>query len=97
MKNNDVVLQNGTLTSTAEVEEGSNQVKMLVQNYANLTVKNINLVDNTEHILYVLSNNSGNVEIGEGTNIKTDAVAFDVCKYASYEAPVVTVNTTGRI
>ncbi len=97
LKNNDVVLQNGTLTSTAEVEEGSNQVKMLVQNYANLTVKNINLVDNTEHILYVLSNNSGNVEIGEGTNIKTDAVAFDVCKYASYEAPVVTVNTTGRI
>ena len=94
-KNNDVVLQNGTLTST-EVVEGK-EVKMLVQNYANLTVNNMNLVDETEHILYVLSNNSGTVSIEGKTNITTDAVAFDVCKYASYAEPVVTLNTTGTI
>ncbi len=97
LKDNNVVLQNGTLKSTAEVEEGSNQVKMMVQNYANLTVNNMNLVDETEHILYVLSNNSGTVSIKGNTNITTDAVAFDVCKYASYPEPVVTLNTTGTI
>ena len=97
LKNHDVVLQNGTLKSTAEVEEGSKQVKMMVQNYANLTVKDMNLVDETEHILYVLSNNSGTVSIEGETNITTDAVAFDVCKYASYPEPVVTLETTGTI
>ena len=97
LKNNDVVLQNGTLKSTTEVEEGSNQVKMMVQNYANLTVKDMNLVDETEHILYVLSNNSGTVSIEGNTNITTDAVAFDVCKYASYPEPVVTLETKGTI
>jgi hypothetical protein len=97
LKNHDVVLQNGTLKSTAEVEEGSNQVKMMVQNYANLTVNKMNLVDETEHILYVLSNNSGTVSIEGETNITTDAVAFDVCKYASYPEPVVTLETSGTI
>ena len=90
LKDNNVTLKNGTLTSTAAVE-GSKEVKMLVQNYANLTVDNMQLVDATEHILYVLSNNSGNVNIVNGSVISSDAVALDACKYASYAAPVVTV------
>ena len=95
MKDNNVTLKNGTLKSVA-VAEGK-QVKMLVQNYANLTIDNMNLVDETEHILYVLSNNSGNNLLSGNTNISTDAVAFDSYKYANYSAPVVTVETTGKI
>jgi hypothetical protein len=83
------------LTSTAVVE--GKEVKMLVQNYANLTLTDMNLVDDTDHILYALSNNSGTVNINGATNITTDKVAFDVCKYASYAAPTVNVNTTGII
>ena len=95
LKDNDVTLKNGKLTSTA-VTSGK-EVKMLVQNYADLTLTDMNLVDNTDHILYALSNNSGNVKLDGNTNITTDKVAFDVCKYASYTEPIVNVNTTGVI
>ena len=93
LKNKNVTLMNGTFTS-----EGAN-IKMLVQNYANLTLNNMNLVDNTDHIQYALSNNSGNVNIIGNTNITTDAVAFDVFDYTSagYEVPVVAIETTGTI
>ncbi len=96
LKNNTVTLKNGTLTSTTPVVAGK-EVKMLIQNYANLTLTDMNLVDNTDHILYALSNNSGNVNLDGKTNITTDKVAFDVCKYASYTEPIVNVNTTGVI
>ena len=95
LKDNNVKLMNGTLTSTAVVE--GKEVKMLIQNYANLTLEDMNLVDATDHILYALSNNSGDVKLLGNTNITTDAVAFDACKYGSYDAPKVTVNTTGTI
>jgi len=96
LKDNNVTLKNGTLTSTATVE-GSKEVKMLIQNYANLTLEDMNLVDATDHILYVLSNNCGETELMGNTNITTDAVAFDSYKYGSYAAPTVYVNTTGKI
>ena len=96
LKDNNVTLKNGTLTSTATVE-GSKEVKMLIQNYANLTLEDMNLVDATDHILYVLSNNCGETELKGNTNITTDAVAFDSYKYGSYAAPTVYVNTTGKI
>ena len=95
LKDNTVTLKNGKLTSTAVVE--GKEVKMLIQNYANLTLEDMNLVDATDHILYALSNNSGDVKLLGNTNITTDAVAFDACKYGSYDAPTVTVNTTGTI
>ncbi|MBQ3593797.1 MAG: hypothetical protein II981_00095, partial [Bacteroidales bacterium] len=98
LKNNIVTLMNGTLTSSAAVE-GSNEIKMLIQNYADLTLSNMNLVDNTDHISYALSNNSGNVNLDGNTNITTDKVAFDVYDYTTggYAHPVVNVNTTGTI
>ena len=89
LKDNAVTLKNGTLKSTGVVE--GKQVKMLVQNYANLTVDNMKLVDETEHIQYVLSNNSGTVNIVNGSVISSDAVALDACQYASYAKPTVTV------
>ena len=95
----DVVLKNGTLTSTTPVVEGSKEVRMLINNYTNLTVEDMNLVDNTGLLQYVLSNNSGTVSIKGVTNITAtgENVAFDACKYASYAKPDVTVNTTGKI
>ena len=96
LKGNDVTLKNGTLTSTTPVAEGK-EVKMLINNYANLTLEDMNLVDATDHILYALSNNSGTTELIGNTNITTDAVAFDAYKSDSYAAPTVNVNTTGKI
>ena len=98
LKNNNVTLKKGTLTSSAAVE-GSNEIKMLIQNYANLTLTDMNLVDNTDHILYALSNNSGISSIEGATNITTDAVAFDVYDYTAggYTVPTVNVSTTGKI
>ena len=96
LKGTEVVLQNGTLTST-EVTEGKD-VKVLVQNYADaLTLEDMNLVDGTEHILYALSNNNGETKLTGNTNITTDAVAFDSYKSKYYDAPTVYVETTGTI
>ena len=97
LKGNTVTLKNGKLTSTA-VTSGK-EVKMLIQNYANLTLTDMNLVDNTAHIQYVLSNNSGTSKINGATSITTDAVAFDVYDYTAggYTVPTVNVNTTGII
>ena len=90
-----VKLQNGTLTATED-----SGVKMLIQNYCDLTLTNMNL-KGTEKTQYVLSNNFGNTVIDGNTSITATAgnVAFDVC-YAngSYKDGVsVTVNTTGTI
>jgi len=106
LKNNNVTLKNGTLTVA---EENKSQFYILVQNYANLTVAdmtldgtNLDKWSTTDGDSYTLSNNSGTVAITGATNITANdegdlAYAFDVCKYASYEAPVVTVDTTGTI
>ena len=94
-KTPNVKLQNGTLTATT----GSG-VYMLIQNYCNLTLTNMNLIGTTD-TQYVLSNNFGNTVIDGNTSITATAgnVAFDVC-YANgpYAGGVsVTVNTTGTI
>lgn len=96
-KTPNVTLQNGTLTATAAEDSG---VKMLIQNYCDLTLTNMNLIGTTD-TQYVLSNNFGNTVIDGNTSITATAgnVAFDVC-YAngSYKDGVsVTVNTTGTI
>ena len=94
-KTPNVKLQNGTLTATT----GSG-VYMLIQNYCNLTLTNMNLKGTTD-TQYVLSNNFGNTVIDGNTSITATAgnVAFDVC-YAngSYADGVsVTLDTTGTI
>ena len=100
LKGSNVTIKNGTLTSS--------QARMFVQNYTDLTLENVTLSPSipeytTSKYYYVLSNNSGNVKLEGNTSIiaptKNDisSFAFDVCKYANYEAPVVTVNTTGTI
>ena len=108
IEGNTVTLQNGALNVA---EEAADKFYILVQNYANLNVVDMNLdgtnLDKwskvaTDQDSYVLSNNSGTVNISGATNITANndgnkAFAFDVCKYANYEAPVVNVTTTGFI
>ena len=90
-----VTFKNGTIT--AETGVG---VKMLIQNYCNLTLTNMNLIGTTD-TQYVLSNNFGNTVIDGNTSITATAgnVAFDVC-YANgpyAEGVSVAVDTTGTI
>ena len=106
LQGNTVVLKNGTLNVA---ESAKHNFYILIQNYANLTVTDMTLdgtnLDKwsaTDGDSYTLSNNSGTVFINGNTNIIANddgnlAVAFDVCKYGSYESPMVYVNTTGKI
>ena len=95
-KGNTVTLKNGTITSSGST------IKMLIQNYCDLTLENITL-DGTglegSH-RYVMSNNCGDVVIGDGTTItaKANDVAFDVCATNYYpEGVTVTVKDGATI
>lgn len=95
------LLQNSTLTFKNGTIVGDNaNVKMLIQNYANLTLDGMTLdaTQGTNNVGYVLSNNCGNVVINNSTiTAKSTGVAFDTCKYSTYAAPTVTVNGTSAI
>ena len=97
LKDNKVTLKNGKLDSSETAykpSDYSTPCRMLVQNYTDLTLDNM-VLDGSKckEGLYTLSNNSGNVTI-EDTEIiaPTNGFAFDVCKYASYDEPTVTVS-----
>ena len=105
LNGNDVTLKNGRLNVA---EAMKNKYYILIQNYANLDVENMTLdgtnLDKwslTDGDSYVLSNNSGEVNIINSKIIANDngalAYAFDVCKDASYEAPIVTLDATSTI
>ncbi len=91
---NNVTIKNGSINTSTDA------CKMLIQNYANLTLTDVTL-DGTgsAEMKYVLSNNSGEVNLNGNTNITAPegAVAFDVCQFMDYPAPVVNVNTTGKV
>lgn len=83
-----VTLKNGTITSTS----GSG-VKMLIQNYCDLTLDNM-ILDGTNLGVgqYVSSNNCGNVTIKDSTIIApVNGYAFDSCDFSIYTGVTVTV------
>lgn len=97
LKDSTITFKNGTITTAAT------QGYILIQNYSNLTLENIDLIG-SEKTEYVLSNNNGNIVIGAGTNITAakGMFAFDVCRYSSYPSVKVTVaegteKITGKI
>ena len=84
MYNAKVTLMNGNLKASNDVDS-----KMFIQNYADLTTKNIHIEagDNAYDYFYAISNNSGKVYIGEGTSIhvneNTHARSIDMCWWPS--------------
>lgn len=87
-KGNKITLMYGTITSE--------NAKMLVQNYCDLTLQNITLTPNNPNYnnYYTLSNNCGNVVINNTTinaNPTPNSFAFDVCRFSSYPSVSVTV------
>ncbi len=92
-KDNKFTFKNGTITSE--------NAKMLVQNYSDLTLEGMTLTLNNANYAsaYTLSNNNGNVVI-DGTTINANPAggfAFDVCRYSSYPSVSVTVTGNSKI
>ena len=100
----DITFKNGTLNVLATAPDGVENFnfKMIVQNYANLTLDNMvldgtNLLeakDKAHNTIpnYTLSNNHGNVLVKNSTLIgKADGFAFDVCNYRNYGGVKVTL------
>ena len=94
LQGSDITFKNGTLKATAPTAQ------MLIQNYSNLTLEDVNL-DGTglSGWAYALSNNCGTINLTGSTSItaKTGGRAFDTCKFGSYAIPTVNINTTGAI
>ena len=88
LKNSTITFKNGKLTS--------DKAQILIQNYCNLTLENM-VLDGTNlvGIRYALSNNCGETIIKNTTiNAASNGVAFDSCKFGSYEIPTVTVTNS---
>ncbi len=96
LKGSNVTFQDGTIYA-------GSSARILLQNYANLTLKDVTLdARGNTQCQYVCSNNCGTVNIIGDTSIlaKKDAVAFDVYYWPSggyAEGVIVTVDTTGTI
>ena len=72
LKGSEITLKDGSVESDT--------AKILIQNYCNLTLMDMNLDGTGENCGYVISNNCGNTKIGGDTNItaKDGKVAFDL-------------------
>lgn len=91
LKGAKVTFKDGTIA----VAEGTTGIKMLIQNYCDLTLEDVIVdgrnLDTDGQYNYTVSNNCGNVVIKGSTEIyattnRTDNMAFalDACRYATY-------------
>lgn len=101
LKNSNVTFINGTLSTTCVETSEYKSVKMLIQNYSNLTLKNMTIDATSSKILYGVSINNGEVAITGTTSVKAnDGIsAIEVCWWASGypNGAQVTIDTTGTI
>lgn len=105
LKDSNITMKNGTI----RVAENPDNIKMIIQNYANLTLENMQIYAQNKLSAgsahaedYVLSLNNGNVTFKGNTSIYTsspDVIAFDVYKSTSYPSLTVTFDEsyTGTI
>lgn len=101
---NNIVFMNGTIAGVTENTKPAEDTPnwhgapaIVIQNYANLTLKNMSVVGGDETV-YTVSNNNGDVVIedtvitaGKAKGYTSAPVAFDVCRYADYPSVTVTV------
>ena len=100
LKDSTITFQNGTI----RIGQNANNIKCIIQNYANLTLEDMQIY--AEHQVggedYALSFDNGTIVIKGNTSIYTTsdkAIAFDVCKFSSYPGVTVTFDEsyTGTI
>lgn len=104
LQGNKITFQNGTIKGVSEGTKPAEDTPnwhgapaMVIQNYCDLTLKNMT-VSGGDETVYTMSNNNGDVVI-EDTTINAGGAkgynygpfAFDVCRYSSYPSVSVTV------
>ena len=100
LKDSTITFQNGTI----RIGQNPNNIKRIIQNYANLTLEDMQIYaeNQVEGEDYALSFNNGTLVIKGNTSIYTTsdkAIAFDVCKFSDYPGVTVTFDEsyTGTI
>lgn len=103
LSGNTVAIQNGAIVMDEDAVRGHDGLpgnNFVIQNYADLTLKDVAITGNSK-TSYVVSINSSTVALTGNTSITAagDNVAFDVYDYSSagYAVPAVTVDTIGTI
>ena len=91
LKDSTITFKNGTI----RIAENATNIKRIIQNYANLTLEDMHIYAENQvgGEDYALSFNNGTILFKGNTSVFTtqeNAIAFDVCKYASYPAVQVT-------
>ena len=101
LKDSTITFKNGTI----RISERANNVKRIIQNYADLTLENMQIYAKNQAggEDYPLSFNNGEITFKGNTSVYTSnpdsTIAFDVCKFSSYPSTKVTFdqNYTGTI
>ena len=100
LKDSTITFKNGTI----RIAENAKNIKRIIQNYANLTLEDMNIFAENQvpDENYALSFNNGNITFKGDTDVITtsdETIAFDVCKFASYPSASVTFDEsyTGTI
>lgn len=100
LKDSTITFKNGTI----KVAPGNSSIKRIIQNYANLTLENMQIyaANQVGGEDYPLSFNNGNIVFKGNTSIITSSdsnIAFDVCKFNDYPSATVTFDEsyTGTI
>lgn len=100
LKDSTITFKNGTI----KVAPGNSSIKRIIQNYANLTLENMQIyaANQVGGEDYPLSFKNGNIVFKGNTSIITSSdsnIAFDVCKFSSYPSTTVTFDEsyTGTI
>ena len=95
LKDSTITFKNGTI----QIAEGANNIKRIIQNYADLTLENMQIyaANQVGGEDYALSFNNGNIVFKGNTSVITsnnNVIAFDVCKFSSYPGVTVTFDET---
>ena len=100
LKDSTITLKNGTI----RIAEGANNIKRIIQNYANLTLEDMHIYAQNQQPdeNYALSFNNGDITFKGDTDVITssdDVIAFDICKFSNYPSASVTFDEsyTGTI
>lgn len=100
LKDSTITFKNGTI----RIAPGNSTIGRVIQNYANLTLENMQIyaANQVGGEDYALSFNNGDVIFSGNTSIITSSdnnIAFDVCKFSTYPSATVTFDEsyTGTI